>query len=184
MKKEIKEKFAENKKDMAFYDQDGSVDEKKEERRVNKKNKKPYKKVKIKPIHLTYTVEAPEGGSEQCFFDILNSITENCAVASDFLCNIDEINSFDDYVAKVSSLIAERAPQLIAKKNIHVCFSVSANRVHIRLEGDVAFTIEVKYKVIDKVAAILSCTGTIIMYAKNDDLHNDLIEAGWVEIEK
>ena len=154
MKKEIKEKFAENKKDMTFYDQDGSG-ENKEQKNV-KRNKKPYKKAKIKPIHLTYT----------------------------FLCNIDEIKSFDDYVAKVSALIAERAPQLIAKKNIHVCFSVSANRVHIRLEGDVAFTIEVKYKVIDKVAVILSCTGTIIMYAKNDDLHNDLIEAGWVEIEK
>lgn len=178
MKKGLKEKFNQNKQNMEFYDQDGT----------NTKNKrkgsyKPrYKKEKIKPIYLTYTPEVTEEeDGEAAFLLVLDSIFENCSVAQEFIMKLGEIESFDDYVSKASSEIVKTPPQLLAKKNIHTCYSVSANRVHIRLEGDVAFTIEVKYQIVNKVAQLTSCTGTIIMYAKNDDLYNSLIENGWVE---
>lgn len=177
MKKEIKEKFSQNKEKMEFYDQDGTKQNSKK-----KKSRKPAQRpTKIKPIYLTY--ESDRAG-EDCFFDVLQTIKNNCPTVKAFLDQLDTIYSFDDYVAKVSTLIAMTPPQLIAKRNIHTCFSVSANRVHIRLEGDVAFTIEIKYQVINRVAHILSCTGTIIMYAKNDDLYNGLIDNGWVLLEK
>ena len=182
MKKELKEKFNQNKQNMGFYDQDGSGS------KNNKKkgNRKPkYRKDKIKPIYLTYTPEiTEEEDGETAFFNVFNSILENCPVAQEFLMKLGEIESFDEYVAKASEEIIKTPPQLLAKKNIHTCYSVSANRVHIRLEGDIAFTIEVKYQIVNKAAQLTSCTGTIIMYAKNDDLYNILIENGWVEYTK
>lgn len=176
MKKEIKEKFSQNKQNMGFYNQDGTKQNPKK-----KKSRKPVQRTKIKPIYLTF--ESDKSG-EDCFFEVFEAIVNNCPTVKAFIDQLDTIESFDDYVAKVSTLIATTPPQLIAKKNIHTCFSVSANRVHIRLEGDVAFTIEIKYQVINRVAHILSCTGTIIMYAKNDDLYNGLIDNGWVLLEK
>lgn len=177
MKKEIKEKFSQNKEKMEFYDQDGTKQNSKK-----KKSRKPAQRpAKIKPIYLTY--ESDRAG-EDCFFDVLQTIKNNCPIVKTFLDQLGDIESFDDYVAKTSKQIATTPPQLVSKKNIHTCFSVSANRVHIRLEGDVAFTVEIKYQVLNRVAHILTCTGTIIMYAKNDDLYNGLIEAGWVVVEK
>lgn len=180
MKKGLKEKFNQNKKNMEFYNQDGTNKPKK------KGNYKPkYKKEKIKPIYLTYTPElTEEEDGEVAFGIVLGSISQNCQVADSFLQKLGEIESFDDYVAKASAEIVKTPPQLLAKKNIHTCYSVSANRVHIRLEGDVAFTIEVKYQIVKKAAQITNCTGTIILYAKNDELYNTLIENGWTEYTK
>lgn len=177
MKKGIKEKFNQNKENMGFYNQDGTTPK---QQKKNKQTKNTNKK--IKPIYLTYTSDSEQ---QECFFDVLESINKNCTIINKFMDGIIEnIYSFDDFVREISAILPGIAPQLVAKQNIHVCFSVSANRVHVRLEGNVAFTIEVKYQVIDKVAKITSCTGTIILYAKNDSLYNDLIESGWVEIEK
>lgn len=181
MKKGLKEKFNKNKQNMDFYDQDGTGS-----KDNNKKGNKPrYKKEKIKPIYLTYIPELDEGeDGENAFFKVLNSIQENCPIAQEFITNLGDIESFDDYVAKASSEIVKTPPQLLAKKNIHTCYSVSANRVHIRLEGNIAFTIEVRYQIIKKVAHIINCTGTIILYATNNDLYDTLIENGWWESTK
>lgn len=180
MKKEIKEKFSKNKDNMGFYDQDVASSENNEQRPVRRRNNKRYQKTKIKPIHFTYACEG-----EDCFFDILDIMINDCPAVNTFLGQIEDgIESFDDYVAKVSALISTTPPQLLAKRNIHTCFSVSANRVHIRLESGVAFTIEVRYEIVEGKAVITNCTGTIILYSKNDDLYNTLIENGWQLVER
>lgn len=186
MKKEIKEKFSKNKDNMEFYDQDVNASDEDQQNQQQDKpvrrryNNRRYQKTKIKPIHFVYECEG-----ENSFFDILDIMINDCPLINNFLSQIDsEIESFDDYVAKVSNLIVMTPPQLLAKKNIHTCYSVSANRVHIRLEGGVAFTIEVRYVIREGKAIIESCTGTIIMYSNNDTLYNTLIEDDWHLVER
>ena len=148
-----------------------------------RKNNKNYRKNKMKPIYFTNRSDRPDN---DCFFDMVDSMIECCPEIEDFMndIGIDSIQCFDDYVASVADYMASRVPQLEAKKNIHNCLSISANRVHVRVGKGVAFTFELKYQIVDKVAQIISCVGTVILYEKNDDLVNTLTEAGWEKQEK
>ena len=178
MNKEVKERFNKNKENMEFYDQDGTVTKKK------KFVKKPRAQ-KIKPITYTYTSES--------VFDVLDNMCCSCNIVRTFMDNafsdytqeeIDALTSDDIFRAIAAHVINSSMPRLIDKKFIHSSLSVSANKVYVRTEGNVAFTIELKYQIVEKHAEITSCTGNITLFAKNDKLVDDLVNSGFTKVEK
>lgn len=185
MKPSTKKRFEENKKKMDFYNQDGTEQPR---TKRNNKGKKPYvKREKIKPVSYTYTSDMPD----TAFFDVLTIMAESCKIIGTFIkehiAPEEEERLFNDYdyaMSTLASVAMENCPQLIAKKNIHTSISVSANKIHVRLEGGIAFTLETKYQIVDKVAQIVSCTGTITLYDKNDSLINDLLDNGFELVER
>lgn len=192
MNKEVKERFARNKENMDFYNQDGTKTESRPRRKHfgNKKKRPPQK---IKPISYTYTSD------EDAFFDVLDRMCNSCHIISTFINNamdeyhkknnvskdMDIILTSDDYFEAIAQYAVESSmPRLLDKKFIHTMVSVSANKVYIRTEGNVAFSIELKYEIVEKQANVVSCTGAVTLFAKNDPLVRDLEENGFTLIEK
>lgn len=187
MKPSTKKRFEENKKKMDFYNQDGTKPQQ-HKRNNNGKGKRPFvKKEKIKPVSYMITSDVPD----TAFFDVLTIMTDSCKILDGFITEHtypeEKERMFNDYdfaMLALSNAAIETFPQLIAKKNIHSVLSVSANKIHVRLEAGIAFTIETKYQIVDKTAQIVSCTGTITLYDKNDDLINDLLDNGFTLVER
>lgn len=182
MKLSTKKRFEENKKNMSFYDQDGT---KRPKFQNHEKRPQFKRREKIRPVSYTYTSEMPD----VAFFDVLTIMADNCKMISTFIetCAADKERMFNDYDYTMKTLAQaaiESCPQLIAKKNIHSMLSISANKIHIRLESGIAFALETKYEIIEKVAHIVSCTGTITLYNKNDNLVNDLLNNGFKLVER
>lgn len=183
MNKEVKEKFNKNKENMDFYNQDGTQDTNNQKKRFTKKPRPQ----KIKPISFTYTSK-----EEGAFFDVLDHMC-NCYIVSTFMENAlqdytaEEVENLteDDYFTVISAHVINTAmPQLLSKKFIHTVLNVSANKIYVRTEGNVAFSFELKYNVVDKVAVITECIGTITLFAKNDQLVFALEENGFTKVEK
>lgn len=186
MKVSTKKRFEENKKKMDFYNQDGTKPQ--QFKRNNNKGKKSFvKREKIKPVSYTYESDMPD----TAFFDVLAAITDNCKIIDAFITehtSTEEkermFNEYDFAMLTLANAAMKSFPQLVAKKNIHSVLNVSANRIHVRLEAGIAFTIETKYQIVDKVAQIVSCIGTITLYDKNDGLVNDLLNNGFTLVER
>lgn len=185
MNKEVKEKFAKNKENMDFYNQDGTQTESRPKRKHFTKKKRPQK---IKPISYVYT------SNEDAFFDVLNAMCESCHIVNTFIDNartvyMNENNidisalvylTSDDYFEAIARYAVDTSmPRLLDKKFIHSMVNVSANKIYVRTEGNVAFCIELTYEIVDKKASVTSCKGTITLFAKNDPLVKDLEEHGF-----
>ena len=98
--------------------------------------------------------------------------------------DFESIEKFDDLVRICATNMMDSIPQLCDKKNIHSSFSMSSNRVYVRREDNVSFSVEVKYIIVEGKAKIVSCTGTVTLFEKKDDLMNALVEDGWTVEEK
>ena len=187
MKPSTKKRFEENKKKMDFYNQDGTKPQQ-YKRNNNGKGKRPFvKREKIKPVSYMITSDIPD----TAFFDVLQVMTEDCEIVNNFITentsSEEKERMFNDYdfaMLAIANAAIKTFPQLIAKKNIHSVLSVSANRIHVRLEAGIAFTIETKYQIVDKTAQIVSCTGTITLYDKNEELSNSLLNKQWILAER
>ena len=186
MNKEVKERFNKNKENMDFYNQDGTQNQNTVKRKYFIKKPRAQK---IKPVSYTYTSEKPE----EAFFDVLDNMCNSCRIVNTFMNNAlseyseEDINSFntDIYFAIISAHVINTSfPMLIDKKFIHTALSVSANKIYVRTEGNVAFSIELKYQIVEKKAQITGCTGTITLFAKNDKLVEDLEQNGFVKVER
>lgn len=189
MNKRVKEKFEENKKNMDFYNQDGTQTEQKPKRRFTKK-KRPQK---IKPISYAFTSSALSDTGDDAFYHVIDTMCESCHIVKTFVDNAlstyTEKNNIDmqeyvltpdDYFEAIANYAVSSAmPRLLDKKFIHSSLSVSANKIYVRTEGNVAFCFELTYKIEDKKAQITECTGTVTLFAKNDLLVNDLTEHGF-----
>lgn len=139
------------------------------------------KREKIKPIRLVLI-----NSDEDPFFYIIDKMYQYVPQFSNFIGynNFESIEKFDDLVRICAEGMMDNIPQLCDKKNIHSSFSMSSNRVYVRREDNVSFSIEVKYTIKEGKAKIVSCTGTITLFEKKDDLMNALVEDGWTVEEK
>lgn len=184
MNKEVKERFNKNKENMSFYDQDGTQQKKK------KFTKRPPRAQKIKPVTYTLTEET---GDVRSFFNVLDKMCNSCHIVESFMSNTlfdyteEEVAVFspDDYFGLIAAhVINTSMPRLMEKKFIHSALSVSANKIYVRTEGNVAFAFELKYQVVEKKAEITGCTGSVTLFAKNDKLVEDLENNGFTKVEK
>lgn len=176
-----KQKFKENGKNMDAYA--GYIPEEKEhKKRAQRQNNNGGKRpAKMKPITYTFSAE-----SEYAFSIVKDTMCGACQAVNTFFTNAAEhhpdfeLNTFDDYVVAAMCEFTEyHTPQLLEKINIHSSINVTANKLNIRLEGGVGFSIEVRYEIVNKAAKIIAATGSVTLYAPNDKLVASLEEAGF-----
>lgn len=182
--KEFKQRIAENKNNMDFYNQDGVV----APQRKHFTKKKTYAP-RIKPTSYVYTSD-----DENAFYDVLNRMCESCNIVDTFISGAealvedeDALLTFtsDEYFEIIAKYAVEKCmPKLLSKKFIHSMVSVSANKIYVKTEGNVSFSIELKYGIENGVAYVTSCTGTITLFTKNDILVNDLLNNGFEEFQR
>ena len=139
-----------------------------------KRNNK--RKEKIKPIRLIIT-----NSDENPFFHVIDKMYSKVPQFNQFIGynDFEKIEKFDDLVTICANNMMDSIPQLCNKKNIHSSFSMSSNRVYVRREDNVSFSVEVKYIITEGKAEVISCTGTVTLFEKKDDLMNALVEDGW-----
>jgi hypothetical protein len=150
-------------------------------KQVNKYNRK------MKPITYEY---ADNSGSS--FFVIIDKLTLVSNEVSNFFIRIDNAHpdlgsngTPDDYFYCIfEEALKSACPQLQAKENIHSAFSISVNKVTVRLEPGVAFEIENAYEIIDGFACITKTIGRITMYVYNGDLVQNLENEGFTEVKR
>ena len=70
------------------------------------------------------------------------------------------------------------------KNEITIRSSAAEYLTFIAATGDDKEAIEVRYEIVEGKAVITNCTGTIILYSKNDDLYNTLVENDWQLVER
>ena len=155
------------------------INERTYKQRNFKRNNK--KREKIKPIRLVLI-----NSDEDPFFYIIDKMYEKVPQFNQFVGynDFESIEKFDDLVRICATNMMDSIPQLCDKKNIHSSFSMSSNRVYVRREDNVSFSVEVKYIIVEGKAKIVSCTGTVTLFEKKDDLMNALVEDGWTVEEK
>ena len=187
MNKQFKEKIEENKKNMGFYNQDGS-----------QPKRKPFKKKfvskKIKPI--TYVIKNTDE-AEDTFNEVLGIMTSSCETVSTYCVNAfgeitenpyneefdfpEDINSDDWFYILSQYFTTHYAPKLIGKRNIHNALSVTSNKLYIRAGAKLGFGFELTYEVVDGQAYIKDCTGSITLFVENGDLVKSLEDNGFVQ---
>lgn len=185
MKSDIKERFAENAKgeDMAMYDQTmGSASE----LSGDEVEAKPSKKYKFRPE--TYQFISIDKGAS--FTKVLEEMRMRCIEVSDFLNRVEgsyedgQLKTVDDYFWAIALEIANDCPRLLEKVNIHTMFSVSANKLYVRMENNIAFGFNITYKVYNGVARLEYVVGTITMYDDRSELREELLGNGWRKEDK
>lgn len=173
MKKELKEKFEKNKKNMGIYGE--GVDT----------AKPPVRKFK-KPQPITFSTRSDN--ESVAFFDVLDHMRCISKAVDDFFIDIDggvELESTDSYFEAVMFKMANMCPMLLSKRNIHTTMSISSNKLNVRLENNIGFGFDITYKIVDGVANIVGCTGTITLYSNNRTLKEALEnDDNWTIVEK
>lgn len=142
----------------------------------NFKRPNTKKREKIKPIKITLTKT-----SDDSFFYVLDQTYQHVPQFQEFIGydDYENIEKFDDLVKLCAEKMMDNIPCLHEKKNIHSSFSMSSNRVYVRREDNISFSVEVKYTIVEGKAQIVSCTGTITLFEKKDDIMNTLSDNGW-----
>lgn len=113
------------------------------------------------------------------FEEAIQALRSAHSVIDNYFSDIDIDAGYDEYVAYVSAKAAEAAPQLLAKRNIHVQYSISGTNVFVRTEDQLAFGWTVTYKVEDGHASISSVKVTITMFDTFEDLKDYLAAQAW-----
>ena len=166
MKKSIKEKFERNRQNMEMYEQ-------------HSYDRKQKSRTKRTPVTFTYTSEYQ---GEDAFFDVLSLMRHTCKSINMFFTRIDngeECGNVEYYFKEVANSVARRPPMLLSKQNIRTSFSISSNRLYLKMESGVAFEFILSYQIEDGKAYITGCTGNVTIYSGHDDLAKNFIEDGW-----
>lgn len=180
MNEAIKEKFDQNanSEEMAMYD---STMDMAEEMSGDRVESKPTRR-KFKPE--TYQFISIDKGAS--FIKVLNEMRARSMEISDFFNSVEnnygegeELKSIDDYFCGVAREMCYRCPRLLDKVNIHTTFNITANKLHVRLESNIAFGFNITYKVFNGVARPEFTVGTITLYEDNANLRDELVTNGW-----
>lgn len=75
-------------------------------------------------------------------------------------------NWFDEMIYAAARYLAECAPCLQTKQNIHTKFTVSVNGFSVRFENNIGLDLHAKYEIVNGKAEIIAATGVITTYGK------------------
>ena len=169
-----KERFKENAQKMDDY-----------EGYLPKQQDKQPKTRKMKPI--TYGIRLE---TEDALQQVIDEMRKASHTIDSFF---DEVEShpefktegymFENYVHAIAACILNRTPKLQSKENIQTQFTMTSNRVSVRLEGGIKFEIIAPYEIKSNTAEITAIIGEITLYSPNNDLKIYLKNSNWNQVQ-